>query len=77
MLLTPHIVRTHEITEDDLKPLYIGSQQNLGIGGPPPLIAAQPEPGAGACGAGRPPPAATGDSGVPTLLRPEHSGSRR
>jgi general secretion pathway protein D len=39
MLLTPHIVRTHEITEDDLKPLYIGSQQNLGVGGPPPLIA--------------------------------------
>jgi hypothetical protein len=42
MLLTPHIVRTHEITEDDLKPLYIGSQQNLGVGGPPPLIAAPP-----------------------------------
>jgi general secretion pathway protein D len=50
MLLTPHIVRTHEITEDDLKPLYIGSQQNLGVGGPPPLIAPPPvEP---------PPPAA-------------------
>jgi type II secretory pathway component GspD/PulD (secretin) len=51
MLLTPHIVRTHEITEDDLKPLFIGSQQNLGVGGPPPLIAppfveppAQPPP---------------------------------
>jgi hypothetical protein len=36
-------VRTHEITENDLKPIYIGSQQNLGVGGPPPLIAAQPE----------------------------------
>ena len=43
MLLTPHIVRTHELTEDDLKPLYIGSAGNLGIGGPPPLIA-QPGP---------------------------------
>jgi general secretion pathway protein D len=43
MLLTPHIVRTHEITEADLRPIYIGSQQNLGVGGPPPLIAAQPE----------------------------------
>ena len=42
MLLTPHIVRTHEITEDDLKPIYIGSQQNLGVGGPPPLIAPRP-----------------------------------
>jgi general secretion pathway protein D len=41
MLLTPHIVRTHEITEADLRPIFIGSQQNLGIGGPPPLIAPQ------------------------------------
>ena len=39
MLLTPHIVRTPEITEADLRPIYIGSQQNLGLGGPPPLIA--------------------------------------
>src|SRR5258706_14352370 len=43
MLLTPHIVRSHELTENDLKPIYIGSQQNLGVGGPPPLIAPQPE----------------------------------
>jgi len=48
LLLTPHIVRTHEITENDLKPIYIGSQQNLGVGGPPPMIAvpeAAPAPG--------------------------------
>ena len=45
MLLTPHIVRTQELTESDLRPIYIGSQQNLGLGGPPPLIAApEPEP---------------------------------
>ncbi len=44
MLLTPHIVRTQELTESDLQPIYIGSQQNLGVGGPPPLIA--PPPGA-------------------------------
>ena len=42
MLLTPHIVRTNEITEDDLRPIYIGSQQNIGLGGPPPLIAPCP-----------------------------------
>jgi general secretion pathway protein D len=55
MLLTPHIVRTHEITESDLSPIYIGSQQNLGIGGPPPLIA--PPPGEqGAPGAAAPAP---------------------
>jgi general secretion pathway protein D len=56
MLLTPHIVRTNEVTESDLRPIYIGSQQNLGVGGPPPLIAppAEPEPPA----APAPPPPA-------------------
>jgi general secretion pathway protein D len=45
MLLTPHIIRTNEINQTDLQPIYIGSQQNLGVGGPPPLIAvAEPEP---------------------------------
>ena len=39
MLLTPHIVRTHELTAQDLSPIYIGTQQNLGLGGPPPMIA--------------------------------------
>ena len=38
MLLTPHIVRTHELTVDDLAPMYIGTQQNVGLTGPPPLI---------------------------------------
>jgi general secretion pathway protein D len=42
MLLTPHVVRTHELTVDDLAPIYMGTQQNLGLGGPPPLI--QPLP---------------------------------
>ncbi len=45
MLLTPHLVRTHELTEGDLMPIYIGTQQNIGLGGPPPLIA---PPGGGA-----------------------------
>ena len=38
MLLTPHIVRTHELTVDDLAPMYIGTQQNVGLTGPPQLI---------------------------------------
>jgi general secretion pathway protein D len=46
MLLTPHILRAPEITESDLRPLYIGSQGNLGLGGPPPLIG-QPSPAPG------------------------------
>ncbi|MCC7417200.1 MAG: hypothetical protein IT176_08655 [Acidobacteria bacterium] len=44
MLLTPHVIRTHELSETDLAPIYIGSQQNLAIGGAPPLIAGSPEP---------------------------------
>lgn len=40
MLLTPRIVRTHELVQQDVSPIYIGTQQNLGLGGPPPLIAA-------------------------------------
>ena len=43
MLLTPHIVRTHELTAADLAPIYIGTQNNIGLGGPPPLIAPQPD----------------------------------
>jgi general secretion pathway protein D len=46
MLMTPRIVRSHELTAEDLMPIYIGTQGNLGLGGPPPLIqgAEQPEP---------------------------------
>jgi len=64
MLLTPHIVRTQELTENDLKPIYIGSQQNLGVGGPPPLISAPPvEPLP-------PPPAAAPQPGVAAPAAP-------
>ena len=49
MLLTPRIVRTHELTPADLAPLYIGTQNSLGLNGPPPLIAAgEPAAPAGA-----------------------------
>jgi general secretion pathway protein D len=69
MLLTPHIVRSHEITEDDLKPIYIGSQQNLGVGGPPPLI--QPPPAAAEVAAQQPgTPAAP-----PVGAQPAYGGS--
>jgi general secretion pathway protein D len=40
ILITPRIVRGHELTQQDVDPVYIGSQQNLGLSGPPPLIAA-------------------------------------
>jgi type II secretory pathway component GspD/PulD (secretin) len=57
MLLTPHVIRTHELTAEDLAPIFIGTQSNVGLAGPPPLIA-QPEPGAA-------PPAAGVAPGVP------------
>ena len=43
MLLTPRIVRTHELNVQDLSAIHIGTQQNVGLGGPPPLIAPQPQ----------------------------------
>jgi general secretion pathway protein D len=42
MLLTPRIIRTHEYTTRDLSPIYVGTNQNFGLTGPPPLIAAPP-----------------------------------
>lgn len=64
MLLTPHIVRTHELTVEDLSSIFIGTQQNIGLGGPPPLIAPQPveNPPAAAPGGQ---PAATTPPGAP------------
>jgi len=54
MLLTPHIVRGSDITESDLKPIYIGSNTTFSLGGQPPLLAPPaetPAPG-GAPGGG-------------------------
>jgi hypothetical protein len=42
MLLTPRIIRTHEYTAQDLSPIFVGTNQNFGLTGPPPLIAAPP-----------------------------------
>ena len=46
MLLTPRILRTHELRTSDLSPIYIGTQSNMTLGGPPAVIggdAAAPE----------------------------------
>jgi general secretion pathway protein D len=83
MLLTPHIVRTQELTETDLRPIYIGSQQNLGVGGPPPLIAQPPleppqaappaQPGPGQTVPGTTAPASMRGPGGTTLAPPPGS----
>jgi type II secretory pathway component GspD/PulD (secretin) len=44
MLLTPRIVRSHELTARDVGNIYIGTQQNMALGGPPPLIGAAEAP---------------------------------
>ena len=46
ILLTPRIVRAHNLTQADVSPIYIGTQRDLGVTGPPPQIAAAPEAGA-------------------------------
>jgi type II secretory pathway component GspD/PulD (secretin) len=67
MLLTPRIVRSREFTANDLGPIFIGTQSNLGLSGPPPLIGAQPEvpPEPAQIGAAVPAPAPAGPAGVP------------
>jgi Flp pilus assembly secretin CpaC len=56
MLLTPRIVRTHELTPSDLAPIYIGTTTNLGLGSTPPLLA-PPDAGVPAPGVPGPAPA--------------------
>ncbi len=50
MLLTPRIIRTHELTAQNLSPIYIGTQSNMALTGPPVTIAneveATPQPAA-------------------------------
>ena len=74
MLLTPRIVRTHELTQEDVNPIFIGTQQNMGISGPPPLIApisANPPGEVDSSNSGDVSPSGVGDvSGDNSLLRP-------
>ncbi len=76
MLLTPRIVRSHQLTADDLRPIYIGTQSNMAVGGPPPVFgggdaaapAAAPPPPAPAAApvTGTPGPAAPFGQQLPT-----------
>ena len=74
MLLTPRIVRSHQLTSSDLSSIYIGTQSNMAVGGPPPIFgggpaeppppppgaaAAAPVPGSGPPGAPVPPAVVT------------------
>ena len=75
MLLTPRIVRTHELTPEDIGPIRIGTQANLGLSGPPPLLgapAAAPANTAAPSPAGpaTPPQAALAPTAPPTAAAP-------
>ena len=62
MLLTPYIIRTHELTQQDVSPIHIGTQRNIGLRGLPPLIAPSE---LGDVGGGRLDPLAGGSGGIP------------
>jgi len=70
MLLTPRIIRTHDLRASDLSPIYIGTQSNMALTGPPVPIGGTPEPDPGPPAA---PPAATplpGAPAAPPALKP-------
>ena len=67
MLLTPRIIRTHELRASDLSPIYIGTQSNMALTGPPVTIGGPPEPEPPPPAAARPPrPRLT----LPTGIKP-------
>ena len=44
MLLTPRIVRGHELTQEDVSPIHIGTPGSIGLTGPPARIAVSAGP---------------------------------
>jgi hypothetical protein len=76
MIVTPYVIRSRDITAEDLKPLYVGTSTNLGAGTTPSLISptAPPPPPLGAGQPGQPPPPAgvtpPGAAAPPTTSAP-------
>jgi general secretion pathway protein D len=66
MLLTPRIIRTHQLRAEDLSPIYIGTQSNMALSGPPATIGGEAAPPPEPDPAQTPAPAPT----VPTAMRP-------
>ena len=64
MLLTPRIVRSHELTSADLAPIYIGPQSNFSLGGGPPPLINMPA-------AGEPPVVIGGTPAAPAVPTPQ------
>ena len=45
MLLTPRIIRTHELTQEDVSPIHIGTQGNIGLSDAPSVFISAQETG--------------------------------
>jgi general secretion pathway protein D len=71
MIITPHIVRGHEMTADDLKPMYVGTQQNVTSANAPTLIS----PEALAAAVAGPPPASVAGGNRPSAPAPAAPGA--
>jgi type II secretory pathway component GspD/PulD (secretin) len=63
MLLTPRIIRTHDLSAQDLSPIYIGTQSNMALTGPPATIGGEPTPPV-------PPPPANVSPAAPPVATP-------
>ena len=74
MLLTPRIVRTQELTQQDLNPIYIGTANYPALGGTPPLIQIEPTPDATPAPAGAAPVAPGAAPGAGFSIAPPGSG---
>lgn len=71
MLLTPRIVRSHNLTTSDLSPIYVGTQGNMAIGGAPPVFGgAEPPPGAASA------PGGAGDGAAGSMASPAAAPAR-
>ena len=76
MLLTPRIVRTHDLRASDLSPIYIGTQSNMALTGPPVTIGGGAEPDGAPQAAAPAAPApvagapAAGTPTTPSAMRP-------
>lgn len=78
MIITPYIIRSREITAQDLRPLYVGAGSNVGgqapslisLDAPPPPSAITGQGGPPVPLSGPPPPGGTGTAAVPPPTPP-------
>ena len=75
MLMTPRIVRSHELTPQDVAPIYIGTFTNVGLSQAPPTLNLQGDAGAPVAAAGAPAAAAPpAPAGLPLAPPPVTAG---